>query len=89
MGALTHLTMAEALDGLADTGGHGFRGSRAVQGDVGARFVEIGDGLPGVADDQRQRAKAAATSSSVAKSPASVWRTPFSMWAICQRWKPK
>lgn len=39
-------------------------------------FVQIGNRLSRVADDHCQRAKAALTSSSLANSPASAWRSP-------------
>jgi hypothetical protein len=48
--------LAQALNGVPDAPGDGLGSPWLLQGDVGARLVEIGDGLAGVAKDHRQRA---------------------------------
>jgi len=48
--------LAQSLDGLAYAPGRRRGRLWPIQGDKGLRFVEVGDGLPGVPDDHRQRA---------------------------------
>jgi hypothetical protein len=48
--------LPQAFYGVADVSGRPFRRPGPFRSDVGPRFFEVGDGLPGVADKHRQRA---------------------------------